>query len=95
MLYCITQPPPYPAVCVRLAHPDPLPTSYTDVMEVRFTPEEAADISKLAEHEGIGTEELVKDAAHYIFSKRTLASGPRCITAWCRPIVASSLRRKR
>ncbi len=35
-------------------------------MEVHFTPEEAAELSKIAEHEGIGTEELVKDAALHL-----------------------------
>jgi predicted transcriptional regulator len=32
-------------------------------MEVHFTPEQAAQLSQIAAHEGINTEELVKDAA--------------------------------
>jgi predicted transcriptional regulator len=32
-------------------------------MEVRFTPEEEAQIAKIAVHEGVEPEELVKDAA--------------------------------
>jgi predicted transcriptional regulator len=32
-------------------------------MEVHFTPEQTAQLSQIAAHEGINTEELVKDAA--------------------------------
>ena len=32
-------------------------------MEVRFTPEQEEQLSKIAAHEGIHTEELVRDAA--------------------------------
>lgn len=32
-------------------------------MEVRFTPEEEARLAKVANHEGVNPEELVKDAA--------------------------------
>jgi predicted transcriptional regulator len=35
-------------------------------MEVHFTPEEAAKLSKIAEREGVGAEELVKDAALHL-----------------------------
>ena len=35
-------------------------------MEVHFTPEEAAQLSKIAAHEGIGAEQLVKDAALHL-----------------------------
>ena len=35
-------------------------------MEVHFTPEEAARLSEIAAHEGIGTEQLVKDAALHL-----------------------------
>jgi predicted transcriptional regulator len=36
---------------------------YTRFMEVHFTPEQEARLSKMATHEGIYPEELVKDAA--------------------------------
>jgi predicted transcriptional regulator len=36
---------------------------YTVDMEVHFTPEQTAQLSQIAAHEGINTEELVKDAA--------------------------------
>jgi predicted transcriptional regulator len=36
---------------------------YTGGMEVRFTPEEEARLAKLATHEGVHPEELVKDDA--------------------------------
>jgi len=36
---------------------------YTDAMEVRFTPEQEARLSKIATQEGVDPEELVKDAA--------------------------------
>ena len=39
------------------------PPSYTDGMEIRFTPEQEEQLSRIAEHEGIPTEELVRDAA--------------------------------
>ncbi len=35
-------------------------------MEVQFTPGEAAELSKIAEQEGIGAEQLVKDAALHL-----------------------------
>jgi predicted transcriptional regulator len=35
-------------------------------MEVRFTPEQTAQLSQIAAHEGIDTEELVKDAALHL-----------------------------
>jgi predicted transcriptional regulator len=35
-------------------------------MEVHFTAEEAAELSKIAEQEGIGAEQLVKEAALHL-----------------------------
>ena len=35
-------------------------------MEVHFTPEQATRLSEIAAHEGIGTEQLVKDAAPHL-----------------------------
>lgn len=35
-------------------------------MEVHLTPEEAAELSKIAKQEGIRTEQLVKDAALHL-----------------------------
>jgi DNA-directed RNA polymerase subunit L len=39
------------------------PGHYTGVMEVRFTPEEQARLSKIATEQGLDPEDLVKDAA--------------------------------
>jgi predicted transcriptional regulator len=36
---------------------------YTGNMEVRFTPEEEARLTKVARHEGVHLDELVRDAA--------------------------------
>jgi len=35
-------------------------------MEVHFTPEEAAQLSRIAAQEGVATEQLVKDAALHL-----------------------------
>jgi len=37
--------------------------SYTGVMEIHFTAEEAAALSKIAQREGVGAEQFVRDAA--------------------------------
>lgn len=36
------------------------------IMEVHFTPEQTAQLSQIATHEGVNTEELVKDAALHL-----------------------------
>jgi predicted transcriptional regulator len=37
--------------------------SYTAAMEVHFSPDQVARLSQIAAHEGVATEQLVKDAA--------------------------------
>jgi predicted transcriptional regulator len=41
-------------------------------MEVQFTPEQEEQLSKIAAHEGIHTEELVRDAALRLLEQDTL-----------------------
>lgn len=51
--------PAYPAIALT----EPTSPFYTRRMEVRFTPEQEARLSKIATREGLDPEELVKDAA--------------------------------
>jgi predicted transcriptional regulator len=59
------------AIGNRAIHADlqldsPTANFYTGLMEVHFTPDEATRLSEIAAHEGIGAEQLVKDAALHL-----------------------------
>jgi len=43
-------------------------------MEVHFTPEQEAQLSRIATHAGMGTEHLVKDAALRLVDEKQLFS---------------------